>query len=193
MHERVSLSAPLHDWYTEGRQLRPFSFAAMYDGEMGLTVAVPLLLIKTVHEPLTGGYLVHRFTFKDNNFRDLSWMLLYTPSASRWFDKYAAVGFETDRNADPDGDGVTQTERDFALELGVKFRFRMETRLAGVPNFWGFRVGDQEHRRREHQSHEVRVRVRRRESGSAGPLRRLLGLRDFRGVGDRGLERVPGE
>jgi hypothetical protein len=141
VHERVSLSAPLSDWFNEGRQLRPFSFAAMYDGEMGLSVAVPLLLVKTVHEPLTGGYLVHRFTFKDNNFRDLSWMLLYTPSASRWFDKYVAVGFETNRNADPDGDGVTQTDRDFALELGVKFRFRMETRVIGVPNFWGFRMG----------------------------------------------------
>ena len=141
VNERVSLSGPLHDWFTEGRQLRPFSFAAMYDGDVGVSVAVPLLLVKTVHEPLTGGYLVHRFTFQDNNFRDLSWMLMYTPSASRWIDKYVAVGFETDRSADPDGDGVKQTERDFALELGFKFRFRMPHSLGLVTNFWGFRVG----------------------------------------------------
>ena len=141
VNEASPMNPALNYWLREGRQLRPFSFAAMYDGEFGVTAAVPLLLVKTVHEPLTGGYLVHRFTFKDNNFRDISWMLMYLPSASRWFDKYVGVGFETDRNSDRDGDGVTQTERDFALELGVKFRFRMPHSLGLVTNFWGFRMG----------------------------------------------------
>ena len=137
--ERAAAAGPLRDWYREGRQLRPFSFAYMYDGDSGFSMALPLLVVKTVHEPLTGGYLVHRLTFKDTNLRDVSWMLMYTPSASRWFDKYVAGGVETNRFKDEDG--VTQVERDFALEMGVKFRFRNPPGLGFLTNFWGVRLG----------------------------------------------------
>ena len=61
------------------------------------------------------------------------------PSASRWFDQYAAMGFETDRYTDDAG--VDQTKRDFALELGIKFRFRSPVSLGLITNFWGFRMG----------------------------------------------------
>jgi len=137
--EGVALAGQLRDWYNEGRELRPFSLSYMYDGDPGLSVALPLLFVKTIHEPLTGGYLVHRFTFKDTNLRDVSWMVLYTPSASRWFDRYAAAGFETNRFKDEEG--ISQTDRQFALELGVKFRFRAPVRLGLLTSFWGVRLG----------------------------------------------------
>jgi hypothetical protein len=93
-----------------------------------------------VHEPLTGGYLVNRMYFKDEKLRDWGWMLMYTPSASRWFDQYLAGGIETDRRTNED---LTDTKtRDFVLETGIKLRFRAPNRVFGaITNFWGFRAG----------------------------------------------------
>jgi hypothetical protein len=72
--------------------------------------------------------------------RDIGWMLMYTPSASRWFDQYFAAGIETDRFEDEDGN--LMKERNFVLETGFKFRFRAPMKTFGIlPDFWGFRFG----------------------------------------------------
>ena len=131
---------PIIDALAEGRELKPFSVAFRADGDPGLAVAFPLLVVKNVREPLAGGYIVNRMYFKDDNLRDWAWMAMYTPSASRWFDQYLAAGIETDRFDNEDG-SVGKT-RDFVLETGVKFRFRAPNRVFGaITDFWGFRAG----------------------------------------------------
>ena len=45
----------------EGRELKPFSAAYRVDGQQGVALSFPLLVLKNVPEPLSGGYLVNRF------------------------------------------------------------------------------------------------------------------------------------
>jgi len=131
---------PVIDTLEEGRELKPFSVSYRNDGQPGLAIAFPLLVFKNVHEPLTGGYLVNRMYFKDEKLHDWGWMMMYTPSASRWFDQYLAGGIETDRHTNQ---GMADTTtRDFVLETGIKLRFRAPNRVFGaITNFWGFRAG----------------------------------------------------
>jgi len=140
LYQPVFLTREVTEWITSDLEMRPFSVSFRYDGVPGLSVAFPLLVVKNVHEPMTGGYLVHRLYFQDEGFRDLGWMVMYTPSASRWFDEYFAAGIETDRY---DGeDGTLLKKRDFVLEMGFKFRFKAPVKTFGVlPAFWGFRFG----------------------------------------------------
>ena len=49
-------------------------------------------------DPVGGGWFVNRIYLKDVKLRDLSWNLLYTTSASPWFDGYFAVGWEWDKD-----------------------------------------------------------------------------------------------
>ena len=39
----------------EGRELKPFSLAYRVDGQQGIAVSFPLLVLKNVPEPLSGG------------------------------------------------------------------------------------------------------------------------------------------
>jgi len=132
--------APVLEALQEGRELKPISVAYRYDGSPSLAFAFPLLIFKNVHDPLTGGYVVNRLYFRDNQLRHWGWMLMYTPSASRWFDEYAAAGIETDSVDAPEG--TPAKTRTFAGEVGVKFRFRAPNRVFGALfDFWGVRMG----------------------------------------------------
>ena len=136
----AALVAPLEDWFKSDLELKPFSLAYRYDGAPGLSVAAPFFFVKNLNEPLSGGYIVHRFYAKGHNLRDWGWMMMYTPSASRWFDQYIAGGVETLRFTA--ADGTVQKKRDFVLETGVKFRFRAPSKALSWPmNFWGLRAG----------------------------------------------------
>ena len=124
----------------EGRELKPFSVAYRLDGQHGLALSFPLLVLKNVPEPLTGGYLVNRMFVRGHQPVDFGWQVMYTPSASRWFDQYLAAGVDWTRTIDDAG--VSQTETAFAAETGFKFRFRAPVRaLEGVMPFWGVRMG----------------------------------------------------
>jgi hypothetical protein len=131
---------PVVEALNEGRELKPFSVAYRYDGTAGFAVAFPLLVVKNVPEPFSGGYLVNRLYTSDKNLRDWGWMVMYTPSGSRWFDEYLAMGMDVNRFQNEDGsDGKT---RAFVMEAGIKLRFRAPNRLLGaITNFWGFRAG----------------------------------------------------
>ena len=91
---------------------------------------------------MLGGFLVWRAYLKDVRLQDFGLQVLYTPSASRWFDTYFAVGAEFDDEI-VDGAKVSQTW--FVLETGLKFRANISTSplkfLGFLTNFWGFRVG----------------------------------------------------
>ena len=70
---------------------------------------------------------------------DFGWQIMYTPSASRWFDQYLSAGVDVTRTIEDD---VSKTETVFAAETGFKFRFRAPVRaLEAVMPFWGVRMG----------------------------------------------------
>ena len=124
----------------EGRELKPFSAAYRVDGQQGIALSFPLLILKNVPEPLTGGYLVNRLFVRGSKPVDFGWQLMYTPSASRWFDQYLAAGADVTRTIEEDG--TSHTETVFAAETGFKFRFRAPLRsLEKLMPFWGVRMG----------------------------------------------------
>ena len=143
----------------EGSIVKSLSVAFRADGDLGLTFVFPLLLIKNFEVDVSGGYIVHRMYIKDQGFRDFGWQLMYTPSASRWFDTYFAAGVEFDAedvvqlddNGDPillpDGSTLREKEvdTDFTLETGVKFRANLGGSalkfLNFLTDFWGLRFG----------------------------------------------------
>ncbi len=133
----------LSRWMDEAEVFSSISIAYRYDGNNGISAALPLLIVKNVEEPLTGGWLTWRFYFKDQNFRDFGHMIHYTPSASRWVDGYFSAGYEIDYEYP---DGIKQRTTNFIAESGVKFRFNLDfTPLKFLSklgtNFWGIRAG----------------------------------------------------
>jgi hypothetical protein len=117
--------------------------AYRYDGRSGVSIVFPLLLVKNVSEPLTGGWLVNRFYIRSKpDLNDYAWNMLYTPSASRWFDPYFSLGFQI-RNEQIEGE--TDTKALFAFETGAKFRGNLAHTplkfMTFLTDFWGVRVG----------------------------------------------------
>jgi hypothetical protein len=125
--------------------VKSLSFAYRYDGDHGLSLVFPLFIVKNFEDPLAGGFLVNRVYFRDTNFRDFAWTVLYTPSASRWMDGYLSAGYEWETFDLPDGS--TANDDDFVLETGLKFRVNVSHSpvrfLRAVTDFWGIRVGVQ--------------------------------------------------
>ncbi len=76
---------------------------------------------------------------------DFGWLINYSPSASRWFDGYFAVGLEWDYQV---VNGGASTKRYAVTESGIKFRFDLTRtplrfmRKRGT-TFWGLRAGIQ--------------------------------------------------
>ena len=113
--------------------------------DVGFSLAFPLLIFRNVQDPLGGGWLVNRIYFQGSNLEDFGWMINYSPSASRWFDGYFALGAEWDYTVE---NGVATRTKHTVAETGVKFRFdfqrtplRFMTKLG--TRFWGFRAGIQ--------------------------------------------------
>jgi hypothetical protein len=123
----------------EGREfVKSVTVAARFDNEVGISVVFPLFVFKHFNDPVSGGWIVNRMYLKDKHFRDFSWQLMYTPSASRWIDQYLSAGIEID-------DDGTKSETYFASEAGFKFRFNIAHTpfgfLAKTTDFWGLRAG----------------------------------------------------
>ncbi len=117
--------------------------AYRYDGRHGLSFVFPLLFVKNVEEPLTGGWLVNRAYLRAKPDRDdIGWNILYTPSASRWLDPYFSLGFELERERIQDR---TDTTAHFAFETGVKLRGNLAHSplkfMTVLTDFWGLRAG----------------------------------------------------
>jgi hypothetical protein len=131
------------DFVTEGTALKSLSIAFRADGDLGFSFVFPFLIVKHLTDPMTGGYIVHRMYLKDEKLRDFGWMLMYTPSASRWMDTYLAAGAEQDEEVD--SLGVSTREWDFVFETGLKFRVNMAHTplkfLSVFTDYWGFRAG----------------------------------------------------
>ncbi len=135
-------------WLDDDSFINSISVSARFDGlnygsrdkTFGISVIFPLLVIKNVSDPVGGGWFVNRVYFKDEKFRDISWNLLYTTSASRWLDGYFAMGWEWDE----DDDGHVHTDQ--MTETGIKLRFNLGKTPLGFlkslgTDFWGVRFG----------------------------------------------------
>jgi len=118
--------------------------AYRYDGRHGISFVFPLLILKNVEEPLTGGWLVNRLYIRSKREQrdDLGWNMLYTPSASRWFDPYFSLGFLIKNEEIA---GHTDSTALFAFETGAKFRGNLAHTplkfITFLTDFWGLRVG----------------------------------------------------
>jgi hypothetical protein len=132
-------------WLDDESWAKSWAVAFRADGDLGVSVAFPLLIFKNLQDPLGGGWFVNRIYFKDRKLRDFGWMLHYTQSASRWVDGYVSAGWEHDV-VDTDDMGGTRARNLFVAETGIKLRVNIHhtpvkflARLG--TDFWGLRVG----------------------------------------------------
>jgi hypothetical protein len=126
----------------DGAAVESLSISLYEDGDLGFSIVFPFFVIAHLNDPMTGGYLVHRMYFKDENLRDWGWMITYMPSASRWIDTYIGAGYEAE--AVDNADGSTSRSRDFVMETGVKFRVNIAhspRKFLPFTDYWGFRAG----------------------------------------------------
>jgi hypothetical protein len=131
-------------WLRDESFAKSWALSFRADGDLGLSLAFPLLIVKNAQEPLGGGWLVHRLYLKDTKLRDFGWLLHYTSSASRWVDGYVAAGWE--RDVVDVAEGGTRARNLFVTETGIKLRvnihhtpLKLLARLG--TDFWGLRVG----------------------------------------------------
>jgi hypothetical protein len=136
----------LESWLGDESWAKSWAVAARgANDDFGVALAFPLLIFKNVQDPLGGGWFVNRIYFQGSQLEDFGWLINYSPSASRWFDGYFAVGMEWDKQV---VDGVESTENYVVTESGIKFRFDLRrTPLKFMSflgtTFWGLRAGIQ--------------------------------------------------
>ncbi len=133
----------LVEWFTDENIISSLGVSYRLDnGRSGVSVSFPLLIVKNLEAPLVGGWLLNKLYFQGKKLEDFGYNLVYTPSASRFFDPYVAGGFEV---ADKDDIDSTSRETDFVFETGVKFRGNVEYSplkfLSFISPFWGVRLG----------------------------------------------------
>lgn len=133
-------------WFGSEPFVKSLSIAFYSDGSNGIAGVFPLFIVKNFEEPMTGGFITNRVIVKDKHFRDMAWMLHYTPSASRWLDSYFSAGVERDREDAPGAtNGEETSQTDFVFETGIKMRVNVQHSafkfLTKVTDFWGVRVG----------------------------------------------------
>jgi hypothetical protein len=131
------------DWLSDESFTRSLSVAGRYDRGMGLSFVFPLMLVKNVNEPLSGGWLVNRIYLQGDELKDFGWNVMYTPSASRWLDVYVSAGLERFRRQRPDSGYDWDTA--FVSESGFKLRSNIShspvSFLSKLTDFWGLRLG----------------------------------------------------
>lgn len=133
-------------WVGSEPFVKSLAVAFYADGDVGISGVFPFFIVKNLEDPMAGGFITHRVIFKDKNLRDASWMLHYTPSASRWIDSYFSAGVEWDKENAPEGsEKKLTTTTEFVLETGIKFRVNLIHSplkfLTAVTDFWGVRFG----------------------------------------------------
>ncbi|MGD8867053.1 MAG: hypothetical protein PVI01_05475 [Gemmatimonadales bacterium] len=130
------------DWTAEGSVVKSLAISVMNDGDWGFSAVFPFFIVKNLETRISGGFLVWRLYLKDVKLRDFGAMLMYAPSASRWFDTYFALGYEWYAEGPRD---APEKFDDFVLETGVKFRVQLGTSplkfLTVLTDFWGVRAG----------------------------------------------------
>jgi hypothetical protein len=136
----------LVEWFEIEKFINSYSLSLRAQEQVGLSLILPLFVFRHFEEPLSGGFILNRIYVKSFAFDDIGYNLLFTPSASRWFDTYFAAGAEWIRTAAEDGS--SKRKQQFVTEAGVKFRFNIRfsklkflTKLG--TDFYGVRFGVQ--------------------------------------------------
>jgi hypothetical protein len=141
--DEISNVKQFDQWWNSELVQKSFAISLRADGDLGLSFVFPFFIFKNLEDPMAGGFLVHRMYLKDQHLRDFGWMIMYAPSASRWIDSYFAAGAEWDKE-DVEVD-QTETEVNFVIETGVKFRVNITKSplkfLSFLTDFMGFRAG----------------------------------------------------
>lgn len=146
----IASEKQLFQWADAGLALKSFAISLRADGDLGVSFVFPLFIVKNFEDPMSGGFIVHRMYLKDQGLRDFGWMLMYTPSASRWIDSYFAAGYEADEEPVEPAPGdtaaaTTTVSRNFVMETGVKFRVNITKSplrfLSFLTEFMGVRAG----------------------------------------------------
>ncbi len=121
-----------------------------FDEDNSLSFSLPLLLVKHVEAPITGGWFYHKIYLNNNNnkpnevSRSFGHQIQHTNSASRWVDSYVGFGYEfVDIN---DGLDIVDHQAFFVTEIGMKVRLNITKtplkvlRFLGT-DYWGVRFG----------------------------------------------------
>lgn len=125
-------------------------FSYRFDEDNSFALSVPLLFVRHVEAPMTGGWFYHKFYFGDedstpeqvNHF--FGHQIQHTNSASRWLDNYIGVGYEV---IDIDEElNSTQPRTYLVTEIGMKIRVNItKTPLKFLKflgtDYWGIRLG----------------------------------------------------
>jgi hypothetical protein len=148
--QTASSFSHLVEWSNAESFVKSISVSLMADGDLGVSVILPFFIVKTLEDPVAGGYICQRVYFKDKRLRDIGWMLHYTPSASRWVDGYFSAGWEWDQyDVFEDEAWVVKSRNDFVLETGIRFRANLAHSpfgfLSFLTDFWGVRAGVKNH------------------------------------------------
>ena len=141
----ISTTKKFFDWWEAENFINSLAIAARFDNdELGISFSFPLLIVKNVEAPLIGGWLVNRIYLQDKKLRDFGYNILYTPSASRFFDPYFSLGFEIDK-FDVEGTSEVDSRTDFVFETGIKLRGNVKFSplkfLSVFADLWGVRLG----------------------------------------------------
>lgn len=121
-----------------------------FDEDNSVSFSLPLLFVKHVEAPMTGGWFYHKIYLGNNDSkpdqvaRSFGHQIQHTNSASRWLDSYVGIGYEfVDTN-----DQVNITEHDpfLVTEIGMKVRVNItKTPLKFLKflgtDYWGVRFG----------------------------------------------------
>lgn len=133
-------------WRTQvdqGAVIKSLSISYRFDATNGVVWSFPFFGFKHLEDPIRGGYVLHRMYVQGDGLRDFGWMLLYTPSASRWRDTYLSAGAENAHASD--STGAVSGAWDFVFETGIKYRINInETPLKvlhHLTDYWGVRLG----------------------------------------------------
>lgn len=140
----------------EDKQKKSFTVAYRKDAGGNFAIYAPLLLLRNVSAPMTGGWFVNRFYLgagdlitdvqysstivTSYNATIFGHMVMHISSASRWFDTYLGAGYEL--NDDNPDKGKNNYKINFAAEYGFKLRVNAKLKpLFKTPRFLGVRVG----------------------------------------------------
>jgi hypothetical protein len=133
------------EWVESGALKRSLSIALYSDGDLGVSWVFPFFIVKNLHVSMSGGYVLHRMYLTGGERDGFGWQLLYTNSASRWFDPYFSAGAEWQQEYVREDGTISDDRADFVLETGFKFRAQLGSSplkfLTFLTDFWGFRAG----------------------------------------------------
>ena len=135
----------------ENKLRNKVGFTYRWDEGQGLSITVPLLFVKHVEAPMTGGWFYNKFYFGDaidpntGDFsRVLGHQIQHSTSASRWIDTYVGLGYEVwDDNPDIN---ISDFKTYLASEVGMKIRVNITKtplkflKILGT-DYWGIKFG----------------------------------------------------